>query len=205
MKTENLIKQANENKSESSISSADKVFENEAEAARCFSELKIKLLNINEWNDHALMSTYALFDENGREINQINVGGFIRISLKGSGKYDWIRVIDIADAPDEFVVTVKPTFDPTAENVDRNVISHFFTDEATNNFCLFRKGEKVAFYVIGLNEKANTSETGGTLETIRNAAVNAATYLGMQKSEWEKFCHHFLEDTAEEIQNQASG
>jgi hypothetical protein len=37
------------------------------------------------------------------------------------------------------------------------------------------------------------------LETIRNVAVNIATYLGMQKSEWEKFCHHFLEDAAQEF------
>jgi hypothetical protein len=57
----------------------------------------------------------------------------------------------------------------------------------------------VAFYVIGLNEKANSTETDGALETVRNIAVNLATYLGMQKSEWEKFCHHFLKDAAEEI------
>ncbi|CAN5582705.1 hypothetical protein BH20ACI4_BH20ACI4_01830 [soil metagenome] len=205
MKTGDLLKQANENKGESSNSSADKIFENEKIAARVFSELKTKLLKINKWNDHALMSSYALFDEKGNEINEINVGDFIRISLKASGKYDWIRVIECYDQPDEFVITVKPTFDPTDENVDRKVISHFFTDEATNNFCLFRTGEKVAFYVIGLSERSNTDETGGTLETIRNAAVNLATYLGMQKSEWEKFCHHFMEDAAEEIQNKTSG
>ena len=145
-----------------------------------------------------MLSTYALFDENGREINEINVGTFIRISLKASGKYDWIRVIDIYDAPDEFIITVKPTFDPTTENRETSAISHFFTDEATNNFCLFKKAETVAFYVIGLNEKTNTNETGGAIETIRNVAVNLATYLGMQKGEWEKFCHHFLEDAADQ-------
>jgi hypothetical protein len=147
------------------------------------------------------MSTYALFDENGREINEINVGDFIRISLKASGKYDWIRVIEVYDQPDEFVIIVKPTYDPTDAENDKTAVSHFFTDEATNNFCLLRKAATVAFYVIGLNEKQNTSETDSALETIRNVAVNAATYLGMQKSEWEKFCHHFLEDAAEENEN----
>ncbi len=198
MKTDDLLKQANEHENESSISSADNIFQNEADAARVFSDLKTKILHINEWNIHSLMSSYALFDENGDELNKINVGDFIRIALKASGKYDWIRVTDIDDVPDEFIVTVKPTFDPTAENVDKSVISHFFTDEATNNFCVFKKDKKVAFYVIGLNEKSNTSETENAFQTIRNAAVNVATYLGMQKGEWEKFCHHFLEDAAEQ-------
>jgi hypothetical protein len=201
MKTDELLNQTKQNESESSISSADKDFESEAKAREVFSALKTKLLNINEWNKHALMSTYALFDENGREINEINVGDFIRISLKASGKYDWIRVIEVYDQPDEFVITVKPTYDPTDGENDKTTVSHFFTDEATNNFCLSRKAGTVAFYVIGLDEKSNTDETSGALETIRNVAVNAATYLGMQKSEWEKFCHHFLEDAAEENEN----
>lgn len=198
MKTDDLLKRAEEIEGKSSISSADKIFENETNATSVFSDLKTKILDINEWNDHALMSTYTLFDEEGREINRIDVGDFIRISLKMSGKYDWVRVIDIYDSPDEIIITVKPTFDPTDENSGPKVTSHFFTDEATNNFCLIRKGEKVAFYVIGLNEISNTSETTGTLETIRNAAVNVATYLGIQKSEWEKFCHHFMADAANE-------
>ena len=170
---------------------------------KVFSTLKTKLQTINEWNEHALMSSYALFDETGREINEkkFYVGAFIRISLKASPKYDWIRIIDIDDAPDEFIITVRPTFDPTAEDIDKSVISHFFTDEATNNFCLFRDERKVALCVIGLHEKQNTSETKGVLETVRNVAVNFATYLGMQNSEWEKFCHHFLEDAAEQNAN----
>ncbi len=197
-KTKDLLNQAKQNENESSISSADKIFADEAKAAQVFSTLKTKLQNINEWNAHSLMSSYALFDETGREIDEkrLYVGAFIRISLTASHKYDWIRIIDIYDAPDEFIVTVKPTFDPTAGNVDNSVISHFFTDESNNNFCLLKKDKKVAFYVIGLNEKQNTSETENTLDAIRNVAVNVATYLGMQKSEWEKFCHHFLEDAA---------
>ncbi len=199
MKTDELLNQANQQSGESSVSSADKDFETEETAQRVFSALKTKLLNINEWNDHALMSSYEVFDENGifLEDGKIFVGDFIRISLKASGKYDWIRVIEFYDQPDEFIITVKPTYDPTDEENDKTTISHFFTDEAANNFCLSRKAETVAFYVIGLNEKANSTETGGALETIRNVAVNIATYLGMQKSEWEKFCHHFLEDAAE--------
>ena len=198
MKTDDLLHLANLNEGESSVSSADKHFADEQSAARVFSELTTKIVNINEWNEHSLISTYEVFKRDGEKLEsgQITVGVFIRISIKGSGKYDWIRVIDIYDATDEFIITVKPTFDPTAELVDESVISHFFTDEATNNFCIFKKDKTTAFYVIGLDEKMNTNETENALQTVRNAAVNFATFLGMQKSEWGKFCHHFLKDVA---------
>lgn len=199
MKTDELLKQAKENPNESSISSADKDFESEGIARKVFSSLKPKLLNIGEWNTHAFMSSYELFDESGNVVGngELAVGLFIRIKITASGKFDWIHIIDFHEAMDEFIITVKPAFDPTAENKDKNVISHFFTDESTNNFCLFRKNKTAALYVIGLNEKQNTTETSGTLETIRNLAVNLSTYLGTQTSEWKKFCHHFLEDVAE--------
>ncbi len=195
-----LLNQAQLNEDESSISSAEKTFSDEADAAQIFSILKTKILSIDEWNEHALLSEYGLFDENGaiRQTKILSVGVFMRISMTGSGKYDWIKIINIRETADELVITVKPTFDPTAEKPDKNLISHFFTDESTNNFCLLRERKTVSLYVIGLNEKQNTSETKNALETVRNVAVNLGTYLGIQKSEWEKFCHHFLEDAASE-------
>ena len=206
MKTDDLLNQAKRNNSESSISFADQDLADEQEAARIFSLLRRRVLDIAGWNKHSLFSTYELFDENGGEIadGKIAVGVFIRIALKASGKYDWIRVINFSEDEKEFVITVKPTFDPTAEKTSEKVISHFFTDESTNNFCLFRKGKTVAFYIIGLDEKPNTGETGGALETVRNVAVNIGTYLGIQKSEWEKFCRHFLSDAAAEIEDAAT-
>ncbi len=201
MKTDELLTRAKANSGESSVSSADKDFENEAIAREVFLSLKTKILQISEWNAHALMSSYELFDERGNVVSdgEIAVGLFIRIKIAASGKFDWIRVLNFYETADEFIITVKPAFDPTVEKRDEKTISHFFTDESTNNFCFYRKAGTVAFYVIGLQEKRNTNETSGVLETVRNLAVNLATYIGTQKSEWEKFCHHFLEDAAEEI------
>ena len=200
MKTDELLKQAEGNSGESSISAANREFDDEESARSFFASLKAKILSVDEWNEHALMSSYALFDESGNEIadGKFRVGAFLRINLKMPGKYDWVRVEDIDDAPEEFIMTVRPTFDPTFEKRDEKIISHFFTDESTNNFCLCRKNETIALSVIGLREKQNTGETGGALETIRNVAVNLAAYLGMQSGEWEKFCHHFIEDAANE-------
>ena len=195
-----LLNQAQLNEGESSISSAEKTFSDEAQAAQVFSILKTKILSIDEWNGHALLCEFGLFDENGESCQTkiLAVGVFMRISMTGAGKYDWIKIINIRETADEFVITVKPTFDPTAEKLDKNIISHFFTDESTNNFCLLREAKTVSLSVIGLNEKQNTGETKNALETIRNVAVNLGVYLGMQNTEWEKFCRHLLEDAANE-------
>ena len=92
------------------------------------------------------------------------------------------------------VLTVQPTFDPTAKDADKNRTSHFFTSEATNNFCLEKQENKVNIYVIGLSEKPNTQDTGGILETIRNyATANLGHYFGIQEGEWTTFCKNFLE------------
>ena len=199
-KIDDLLAQAERDREHSSVASAEKTLADEAAAENFFALLKTKLQDVHEWNAHALLSAFELFDESGRalETQKITVGAFLRISLTGTLKYDWVRVENIdAEQANEFIISVRPTFDPTAEDTDKSVISHFFTDESVNNFCLFRKGKTVGLYVVGLREKLNSRETGGALETVRNAAVNLGSYLGVQRGEWEKFCHHFIEDYAD--------
>jgi len=198
-KTDDLLQRAERDEKHSSVASAEKTFADEAASEKFFSLLKTKLEDVHEWNAHALLTSFELFDENGRalETQKITVGAFLRISLTGAIKYDWVRVESVDDTPLEFIIRVRPTFDPTDEDGDKSVISHFFTGESVNNFCLYRKANTVALRVIGLNEKLNSGETSGTLETVRNAAVNLGSYLGVQRGEWEKFCHHFMEDYAD--------
>jgi hypothetical protein len=118
---------------------------------------------------------------------------FIRISLYGAGKYDWVQVVSITDEPGEFIVTVKPSHDPTERPVNLDSISHFFGPEATNNFCVQKAEKTVAFYVIGLDEHQNTKFTDGLIESARNSAVaNIGYYTGLQKGVWKEFCKNFL-------------
>ncbi|HUS00045.1 MAG TPA: hypothetical protein VMZ26_18425 [Pyrinomonadaceae bacterium] len=198
---EKLIQAANSsNEGDTSLNLAKRVFLEQAGCDELFGTTRSKLLDIKEWNKNSSPTSYALFDESGREnpTQPISVGLFIRIGLYGSGKYDWVRVISITDEPDEVVVTVKPTYDPTAEAPDTASTSHFFGPEATNNFCLQRDDKTVAFYVIGLNEHQNTKFTGGLIESARNAAVaNVGYYSGLQKGVWKEFCSNFLSDDEE--------
>jgi hypothetical protein len=180
---------------ESSVTSASRALSEISEAENLFRRLRQKLFQVEKWNAESFLTSFALFDKNGvaRAGESAAVGDFIRLSLTGSGKNDWVEIIEIHDAPDEAVVTVKPSYDPTGNQPNEAATSHFFTDDSTNNFCLGKNRETVSFYVIGLDEKTNTEKTENFIETVRNVAVaNVGSYFGIQKSEWKIFCNNFL-------------
>lgn len=192
---EGLLEQANSAETgTASVNSAKRTFEDEPSAVRFFGRVVERLRDIGQWTSSSSLSSYALFDENGTEISgrPIKQGHRIRISVYGSGKYDWVEVIDERQNENEFVLTVKPTWDPTADPVDRSAISHFFTDEARNNFCIQHTGPSVAIFVIGIGERANTSQASGYIEAARNLAANAGSYVGLQSAMWTEFCKNML-------------
>ncbi len=180
----------------SSVASARRDFATVSDAEKAFGEFHRKLFQIRKWNADSGLMSFELFDETGsvcdREMAKVN--DFIRITLTGSGKSDWVKIIRIDELSDEIILTVKPSYNPTETVPDQSVTSHFFTGESTNNFCLQRAGEAVNFYVIGLDEKSNTQDTNNIIETARNVATaNLGHYLGIQTGEWTKFCKNFLE------------
>jgi len=186
---------------ESSISYSERIFSDGAGAGEVFIKLKGNLLDLSHWNHKSDLSSYRLFDSNGqtRGDQTIKLDAFIKITLAGSGKSDWVRVADIYNVENELVITVSPTYDPTAEPKQTGKTSHFFWNKSTNNFCAFREAERISLYVIGLNEKLNSDHTSGLVETVRNTAVaELGYYLGIQKAEWTKFCKSFLFDDEEQ-------
>ncbi len=205
-KIQNLLAQAEaqartSETGESSITFASRAFSDATEAEDSFKHLKQKLFHIRSWNAESFMTSFELFDKDGKpnQRETAAVGDFMRLSLAGSGKDDWVKIIEITEKPDEAIVSVKPSYNPTENQPVKNATSHFFTDDSTNNFCLGKNRETVIFYVIGLNEKTNTSETENFIEIVRNVAVsNIGCYLGIQKSEWKIFCDNFLETKKDE-------
>jgi hypothetical protein len=180
---------------ESSITSASRVFSKIDAADGFFNELRQEFFRVREWNAKAALTSFELFDEEGNLADRQTavVGDFIRLSMPGSGKYDWVKVIEIVDERSEGIVAIKPSRDPTEKEPDKDTTSHFFTSEAINNLCLERRDAVVSFYVIGLSEKTNTDETASLLEKARNVAVaNIGSYFGIQKGEWKTFCAKFL-------------
>ena len=193
---EQAVAQAESSTAEvSSVTNATRNCSSETEAKNVFQRLIQKLFNIEQWNAESNLSSFALFDENGfAKMEKIAaVGDFIRITLPGSGKNDWVKIVEIHDAADEIVLTVQPSPNPT-DKEDNSTTSHFFTNDSTNNFCLQKNGIKLNFYVIGLGEKSNTEDTSGIVETVRNfATANIGHFLGIQKAQWQNFCDNFVE------------
>ncbi len=183
----------------SSVANAARNFSDAAEAEKYFAEFKRKLFRIEKWNADSGLSSFELFDENGaRQAPQASAktGDFIRITLTGSGKSDWVKVTGIDDErADEIVLTVQPAYNPTEKGADETATSHFFIKDSSNNFCLQKINQAVKIYVVGLNEISNTQETNNIIETARNVATaNLGHYLGIQKAEWTTFCENFLEN-----------
>jgi hypothetical protein len=196
LRTRELLKQTeNLPTDEFSITCGERRFSDELAARSYLEDLKSRLVDLSQWNACSGLSSYELFDGDGSPVHdkRIKPGYFLQITLHGSGKSDWVRIEEVFESPDELIITVKPIYDPTGDPPQTGTISHFFSSEATNNFCVFREDDKVSLYVIGLNERLNSSHTSGVLETARNTAVaNLGYYLGIQKSEWKKFCKSFL-------------
>lgn len=200
-KIQSLLDQAESQKQSaedgaSTVTSARREFSEISVAEDYFVRLKEKLLQIRKWNAESGLTKFELFDENGnlcqRETAVVN--DFIRLSLAGSGKNDWVKIAEIYESSDQAVVTVKPSLNPTEKQPDQTTISHFYTDRSNNNFCLEKQEKTINFYVIGLSEITNTAETKNFFETIRNVATsNVGYYLGIQKAEWKLFCENFLE------------
>ena len=180
---------------ESSVTSASRPFPDPTEADEFFEKLRPELFRVREWNGKTAVTSFELFDEKGNLANRQTavVGDFIRLTMTGAGKYDWVRIIEIVDEAGEAIVTIKPSHDPTDKDADKNATSHFFTSDATNNFCLEKRNAVASFYVIGLSEKTNKNETGSVVEKARNVVVaNIGSYFGIQKGEWKTFCKKFL-------------
>jgi len=182
-----------------SVNSAEREFADADVASTYFSDLRRRLIDIKQWNLNSDSAEYKLYNKDGTVASsgRIRPGLFLRIDLPGSGKSDWVVIENLAISPNEIVITVKPTYDPTEQPPDTGKISHFLSASARNNFCALRDGQFVKVYVIGLHETSNTGHTSGIIETVRNAAVaNLGYYLGIQKAVWTSFCNRFLSEDA---------
>jgi len=185
----------------STITSASRIFPRTHDADDLFNELRPELFRIREWNKKATLTSFELFDEKGNvsERQTATTGDFIRLSIAGTGKNDWAKVIEIVDEPREAILTIQPSSNPTENHLDKNNTSDFATSTSTKSFCLEKNDAIVSFYVIGLSEKPNADEAGSFMERARNVAVSkVGPYFRIQKVEWKTLCVNFLRFTDQE-------
>lgn len=172
------------------------------EARRFFQQVKERLLNVNGWHAFAgsLSAEFQLTDPAGNPVDRLpQKEDYFRISIPAPGiqtgeGYDWVQVEEIverAEGDEEFTfVRVRPASNPLN---DRSDVAHFYTDEATSNFIVKRKGHTVSAGVYGRNEKPNVSAAENLLDKVRNAIVGTGGVTGFSKLQWKALVNGLLE------------
>lgn len=179
-----------------------KYYDSVDEAKINFQLLKDRLLNINDWQSYSgeMTASFQLFDEKGEELKtKAKLGDFIRIDIPGPGSfegdgYDWVKVTQIDENPYEdderYLMVCVPSVNPTTENAQD--IAHFYTNKASSNFIVRRKGKCIYVEIHGRNEVTNL-KTENIPDKIRNAVVSIMSRLGISKIQWKSLAEGLLD------------
>jgi hypothetical protein len=167
-----------------------------------FAESKSRLLDINNWQKLCgnKGAEFQLTDENGIHLNtkKPETGNLIKIKLpapanqNGDG-YDWVRIEKFESAKDLikdeelFGFRVRPVSNP---NNRTSGSAHFYTNEASSTFLIYRISSVVYAMELGRNEKPNP--TGSLLNKIRNFAIAIVAMLGLSKPQWKSLTDGIL-------------
>ncbi|MCL8000549.1 hypothetical protein M8994_20370, partial [Brucella sp. 21LCYQ03] len=163
------------------------------EAKQFFLVAKERLLDINDWNEVAVLpsSVFQLADSNGAHLErEAQEGDLVKIDILGPGLpssdgYDWVRIEQILEETtsksQKVSITLRPTTDPTQTEKD---IAHFFKNIATSTILLEQKDNEVSAQYAGRNELIN-DENEGIADTIRNALIGLGVKLGGSYPQWK--------------------
>lgn len=169
-----------------------RVYGDEEEAKRRFSEIKQKLLQPWLWQQAANTesASFALFDAEGNEVSRpAREGDYYRIDLAGPGTvagdgYDWVRIETVreweAQQVSVFGLTLMANPAPVTNDSDA---AHFFKEGASSTFILERKNSVVTLSYHGRNERPNIN-TDHVVDNIRNAITGVAAMLGFSELQW---------------------
>jgi hypothetical protein len=179
-----------------------KILKNRETAIHLFRLAKQRLLSINNWDKICgiASASFELTDEKGNMVvSEPKIGHYIRIKLPapsnpdGEG-YDWVIIEKIVNVKDHmtdqelFGYRVRPAENPT--NTDKKT-AHFYTNDATSSFLIYRYENIVAALERGRNEKPNT-ETKGWWNKIRNLMIALPGMLGLSKPQWKSLTDGLL-------------
>ncbi|HZH96152.1 MAG TPA: hypothetical protein VEY06_09720, partial [Flavisolibacter sp.] len=139
-------------------------FANVEEAKAFYDEVKQRLFSVSNWEQYAGVgaANFTLCDAHGNEVERAPVvGDHFKIDIPGPGTitgegFDWVHIEAIEEIAgndlESIIIRVRPTTNPNNELDD---VAHFFSEEATSNFIVQRKGVEVTAAVMGRNEKPN--------------------------------------------------
>ena len=175
-------------------------FSSENKARSLYQEARSRLLDVNNWKNFSgfFSADFALMDGSGTKLErEPRSGDYFRIKLPSpapADEFDWVRIETVDEVEtDEMQYTsirVRPSEDPVKADAH---IDHFFSDKATSNFMVMRKGTLVTAEVHGRNEQANVENSGNVSSGLRNIAVAAGALLGFSDFQWKKLVNGLLD------------
>ena len=178
---------------------AFQTFHSEAEAFDKFRSLSRKLLQINDWKVNAGKNPtdFYLHNKEQEKLAFAEMNDLVKIKMPApknqTGKgFDWVVINKLDSIEDTGMKVLLLQMKPhsCAENMN-DQIAHFYTEDATNNFILAKKGKTVQLSIHGRNEIPNVKNIG-FLNSCRNFFVANGGIFGGSKVQWQDFAEEFI-------------
>ncbi|MBC7827392.1 MAG: hypothetical protein H7122_06580 [Chitinophagaceae bacterium] len=172
------------------------------EAKTFYSEVKNRLLNVNNWHEVAGMisAKFQLVDASGKEVTRsTEKGDYLKIDIPGPGSkagdgYDWALVEELNELNNgdnqSVGFRVRPCENPLG---DKRETAHFYSDESTSNFIVTREGKKVSAWIIDRNIKPNQDAESIT-DQIRDSTVGIGALGLFSKVQWQALADAFVKN-----------
>lgn len=182
---------------------SEKCFGTEVVAKDQFQLVKSRFFEINHWQKFAgeMTANFQLFDTKAKRINRKpQLGDFVKIEIPGPGNRvgdgaDWVKIVEMNEEKFDFdercFMRFRPTNNPMMDSIEKDSVAHFFSQEASSNFLIYRKAHCIYAQIHGRNEVNNTS-TEQVSDKIRNVIVGVAGKMGLGKIQWKLLTDGFL-------------
>lgn len=173
----------------------------ENEAKIFYDVVKQRLLNVNNWHKLAGMisAKFQVIDKNGNEVDRnVEKGDYLKIDIPGPGSkegdgYDWVSVEELKEINEGDIQSigfgVRPGKNPFGKE---NETAHFYSNEATSNFIVTRKGKKMSAWIIDRNIKPNDNAQSLT-DKIRDTAIGMGAIGLFSKLQWQSLAKGLVE------------
>ncbi|MGD1317729.1 hypothetical protein [Chryseobacterium sp. 2R14A] len=177
---------------------SEKVYENIVEAKYAYQLLKMRLLDINHWQDYCAMSfaEFRLYNTKGSfKESVLSRHDLVRINVYASPElgtiYYWVKISDIFfEEYEEFertVIIFIPTSHPRNQQSE---IAHFYSSTSSSAFVINRRGNILSAAVYGRNETPNLDTN--FLGKIKNRIISFCAVVGLSKVQWRNFTDGIL-------------
>jgi hypothetical protein len=182
---------------------AKKSYANPEQVEEGFNMLKDRFMLINNWKSFCgeSFADFKLFDSRGKMVERYPlIGDYVRIDIPGLGTveakgFDWVEITDLFEKEtagiclDFVMMTYRPSKNPQDKTSEH--ILHFYSDQATSTFGIFKGRDFIQAGIYGRNETPNLDAE--FIDKARNLLIAAGGMVGISKIQWKTLVKGFLD------------